>query len=151
MIADGIALPAMNELSESLKQSASHALRAGPPIWSEKDLAWSRYMISDLIEDLRAPRSTAEFHASASRLYEMLANHYLRSRGMWSAKGKAIVRLLGDGDPIFAEAFTTAFHAALTKSDPSPVIDIAQMALHADGGFLFDGYRADAPAEWRVR
>jgi hypothetical protein len=150
MIADGIELPAANEFSHSLKQSASEVLRAGPPQWTEKDRAWSRYLISDLVEDLRAPRSHAEFHACASRLYEMLANHFCRSRGLWSAKGKAIVRRLAEVDRPFADSFTTAFHTALSNSDSLPLISIADAALHADGGYLFDGFRADAPEDWRT-
>jgi predicted nucleotidyltransferase len=150
MIVDGIALSAASEFSQSLKQLASEVLNAGPPLWAEKDLALSRYLITDLVEDLKAPRSTAEFQASAARLYEMLANHILRSRGLWSAKGKGIVRRLQAVDGSFAQAFTDAFEIAFIQSDPSSLIAISEVGLRADGGFLFDGYRADAPEAWRA-
>jgi predicted nucleotidyltransferase len=150
MIVDGIPLPAANPVSRLLKQSAAEVLKAGPPVWTDKERSWSRYIITDLVEDLRAPRSAAEFQASASRLYEMLANHFFRSRGLWSAKGKRIVRCLQAVDGSFTQAFTNSFETAFMQSDPSPLIAISETALRADGGFLFDGYRADAPQEWRA-
>jgi hypothetical protein len=150
MIAEGIELPAPSEFSTSLKHFAGDALRAGPPLWTEKDLALSRYFITDVVEDLRAPRSMPEFHASVSRLHEMLANHYCRSRGLWSAKGKAIVRRLQHIDALYAEAFLSAFHGAWASADSTAVIALCEATLQKDGGFLFDGYRADAPESWRA-
>lgn len=150
MIVDGIALPDANEFARSLKLAAAAALDAGPPPWSDKERQLSRYLITDLAEDLRDPRSNAEFHASASRLYEMLANHFCRSRGRWSARGKAIVRHLRNVDASFAEAFARAFDSAFERADCRPLVEIAKSVLEADGGFLFDGYRADAPEDWRM-
>jgi len=150
MIVDGIALPCPSELSRAVKQSAVHELQAGPPSWSEQECNFSRYMLTDLIDDLREPRSRAEFQASASRLHEMLANHFLRSQGLWSARGKAIVRRLEEVDRVFAAHFSNAFEIAFASSDPGPLVALAKDVLEGDGGFLFDGYRADAPEEWRT-
>jgi hypothetical protein len=150
MIADGIAFPSESDFARSIKQSAVEVLHAGPPPWLDEQRKLSRYLLTDLIEDLREPRSRAEFHASVSRLYEMLATHFFRSRGVWSAKGKAIVRRLQEVDRSTAHAFSNAFEIAFRTDDTAALISLATMILDADGGFLFDGYRADAPAEWRT-
>jgi hypothetical protein len=151
MIVDGIALPAASDFARTIATAAAEALRAGPPSWAEKERQFSRYLISDLIEDLREPRSRAEFQASVSRLYEMLANHFCRSRGEWSARGKAIVRRLHEVDPSFALEFTRAFQSAFETADAESLFRVAQRTLEPDGGFLFAGYRAEAPEDWRIR
>ena len=150
MIVDGAALPAANDFAHSIKALAVEALHTGPPAWSAAERDSSRYLITDLIEDLREPRSRAELLASVSRLHAMLANHFCRSRGHWSAKGKSIVRRLQEIDGRFAEAFSRGFEMALSGADAAPLFALAEAVLEVDGGFLFAGYRADAPAEWRI-
>ncbi|HVF15470.1 MAG TPA: nucleotidyltransferase domain-containing protein [Steroidobacteraceae bacterium] len=150
MIVDGIALPSPSEFADSLKSLATRELGAGPPCWSKEERDFSRYMITDLVEDLRAPRSRAELHAGAARLYEMLANHYCRSRGLWSARGKAIVRRLQQIDHSFAAAYTQAFAAAFEHGNVTSLVSIRDEVLQAEGGALFDGYRVDAPHDWRL-
>jgi hypothetical protein len=149
MIADGIELPEKSTFSADLKRLAADVLHAGPPPWTEKDLSLSRYLITDVIEDLRTPRSTAELQASVAQLHQMLATHFCRSHGLWTAKGKAIVRRLQQIDSSFADSFSFAFRCAWSSSDTAPLIALCETTLARDGGFLFDGYRADAPESWR--
>lgn len=151
MVAEGIAVPTRNALTDSLKQLAHSVLNEGPPAWSEKDLNSSRYEITDLIDDLRDPRSTAEMHGTATILYSALANHYCRSRNVWSAKGKAIPRRLQELDTTFAKQFLTSFDDLFSKSNPQKAINLAAEILEPHGGFLFEGHRLDAPESWRVR
>jgi Nucleotidyltransferase domain len=150
MVAEGAELPAPNEFSQELKQLAREFLAAGPPVWTEAERSLSRYCITDLIDDVRAPRSPAEVHASIARLYEMLATHYFRARGLWSARGKAIPRKLQQIDEPFANAFVDAFRRAFAQAETTPLMGLCEAILARDGGLLFDGYRADAPADWRV-
>jgi Nucleotidyltransferase domain len=150
MVAEGRELPVANEFSRELKQLAREFLAAGPPAWTEAERSRSRYFITDLIDDVRAPRSSTEVHASLARLYEMLATHYFRVRGLWSARGKAIPRRLKEIDESFANTFDDAFRRAFTQGETAALIAMCEMVLGRDGGLLFDGYRADAPADWRV-
>ena len=150
MVAEGIEVPIANEFTCALKQLANSVLKDGPPIWSQQDIDNSRYGITDLIEDIRDPRSAQEMHAIATLLYSALANHYLRRQNLWSAKGKAIPRSLQTVNADFAKRFGNSFTKVFADSRSEEVIDIAAEILDADGGFLFEGHRLEAPSSWRI-
>ena len=149
MVAEGIEVPAPTELSRSLKNLAAAKLAAGPPLWGRDELDRSRYMITMLADDLLDPRSPAESTATGVALYEALATHFFRSRGLWSANSKAIPKKLAEVDPAFADAFVAAFDALFAMRQTEPVQQLAEKALAPDGGRLFEGHTATAPKEWR--
>lgn len=149
MVSEGIEIPASTEFSNSLKQLANSVLAAGPPTWSDDDRAASRYAITNLIEDLKEPRSHHEALAILTSLYPALATHYFRTRDLWSANGKSIARALQSHDRDFAMRYLDGFKAAFAGDGTGGVIDLAVEILERDGGFLFAGYRLDAPASWR--
>ena len=151
MVLDGVELPMRNELSVSLKQLAQTVIEAGPPEWSEREIRMSRYVITDLIDDLRAPRSRDEFAASAARLYALVAEHYLRSQGLWSARGKSIPRRLASISAEFGAAFCEAFRLAFEKADAAKLIQVCEEVLRPNGGWLFDGHVLYAPETWRAQ
>jgi hypothetical protein len=91
-----------------------------------------------------------EMHATATLLYSALANHHFRSKGLWSAKGKAVPRrlnALGDG---LAARFLDSFEKLFSENCVAPVIGLAEEILAPHGGFLFDGHKLEAPETWRV-
>lgn len=149
MIKEGVVIPAPNSLSESLKEFAEEVLKAGPPELTEADRKNKRYSITDLVDDLRAPRSFDELPATGVRLYETLGDYYLRANGYWSATGKAIPRALKNADPALFERYNSIFQQLFRTADTQPVIELAAEILAPDGGFIFDGYRLDAPPDWR--
>lgn len=150
MVSEGIELPTATALSHRLKEMASDSLRAGPAQWSAKEIDSSRYLISDLIEDLREPRSQSEMYAIAIQLYCAISNHYFRSKGLWSAKGKAIPRRLRRIDAMFAGKFESAFESVFAQGKTEDLIALADDLLAAHGGFLFEGHRLDAPQDWKI-
>lgn len=150
MVAEGIEVPAANEFTRFLKQLAHSVLKEGPPIWSQQDIDSSRFGITDLVEDIKDPRSVQEMYAIATLLYPALADHYLRSQNIWSAKGKAIPRSLQTVDADFAKRFVDGFEQVFAENQAQQVIDIAAEILNADGGFLFEGHRLEAPSSWRT-
>jgi hypothetical protein len=149
MVAEGIEVPAATTLSTAAKRLARQVIEDGPVPWSAADIDRSRYMITCFADDLRDPRSRAEGAASASVLYAALANHYFRCRGLWSAQDKSIPRYLAAADAALAAEFDSAFAALYSTGDAASVIELAAKVLESHGGWLFDGYRADAPPEWR--
>ena len=150
MVAEGVEIPEVSEFSDSLKRLAAAVLNEGPPKWSEKDLSNSRYAITDLIEDLRDPRSTQELHATATLLYSTLANHHFRSRRVWSAKGKTIPRRLNALDIGLAGKFLNSFEKLFSENYTPSVIELTKEILEPDGGFLFEGHKLEAPESWRI-
>jgi hypothetical protein len=149
MVLESIVIPEDSELSRSLKALAQAVIDAGPPEWTETDIEKARYFISDCCDDIRAPRNDAEFTASTSHLYELLADYYFRSSGRWSAKNKAIPKKLAESDAELAKEFTQAFEAAFSTHAPAPVLFLAEKILAPRGGFLFENYKIEAPTGWR--
>jgi hypothetical protein len=149
MVVEGIEIPAPNDMSRELKQLAASVIETGPPPLDAQAEQRMRYYVSDVIDDLRAPRSRDELIGAAARLYEQLADYHLRRQGLWSAKGKAIPRALRQVDPELCEQYCRSFSTLFAQGDATDVIRLAEELLRPAGGPLFEGYRADAPSAWR--
>ena len=150
MVSEGIEWPSPTSLSHRLKRLANNALQEGPALWSANDLNNSRYAISDLIEDLKDSRTSGEIHAIASQLYDAISNHYFRSNGLWSAKGKIIPRRLRKTGEAFVFKFEQAFDSVFAHEDASKLVALAADLLSVHGGFLFEGQRLEARKDWRI-
>jgi predicted nucleotidyltransferase len=149
MVLEGIEIPEPTAMSRDLKQRAAALIETGPPQLDAENERRMRYFVSDLLDDLRAPRSRDELIGTGARLYEQLADYHLRRRGMWSAKGKAIPRALGRADAALCAEYCDAFLTLFSRGEPEAVIRLAETLLRDSGGPLFEGYRADAPPTWR--
>jgi hypothetical protein len=68
---------------------------------------------------------------------------------LWSAKGKAIPRVLRRTDAALCAIYGDAFGDLFGRGDPQAVIRLTEDLLRESGGPLFDGFRADAPPSWR--
>lgn len=151
MVSEGTEIPKASEFSRSIKELARSVLVEGPPRWGESEINNSRYSITDAVDDLFEPRSRAEQIASATVLFGLLANHFLRSRQLWSAKGKTIPRRLREVDPQFAVRFDQAFEDLFGAGNATPVLELTKEVLSPDGGRFFESHTLAAPAGWRQR
>lgn len=151
MVAEGVELPQSTPFSRRLKNDAQKLLRNGPPVWSQIEVDRARYAISDLCDDLRQPRNSAERMASACRLHPALAQFALRARGHWSATGKTIPRQLQQLDPELCREFSQAFETVFQAGDTGPLLELSQKLLEPHGGFHFAGPPQAAPCDWRLR
>ena len=149
MVASGVPLPRPTALSEAMRSLAEEVLAAGPPRWSDADESRARYMITNLVDDLRSPRSRTELVAIGAVLYADLADYFFRSQGLWSARAKMIPRRLHAQAPAVAERFVRAFAGLFEHMQAGPVIALTEEILSPRGGRLFAGYKAIAPKEWR--
>lgn len=149
MVLEGKVISAPNELSAELKELAQKIVDAGPPMLDQSELDKRRYHITDLIDDIREPRSRAELMGSGAQLLNVLADFYFRANGKWSASGKTIFRKLAAADVKMQKEFEFAFSELFAEANSVPCIELAEKVLKDKGGFLFDGYRSDAPADWR--
>lgn len=150
MICEAVEVPKPTKYGQEIKCFSKKFLNAGPMPWGQQERENSRYAISNMVDDIRAPRSTDELRPVIANLYTAIANHYCRSRTQWAAKGKSIPRRLTSLDPEFSQRFAQAFEVAFVQNDVVALIDLSQDVLEADGGFLFDGYNRNAPDEWRI-
>jgi predicted nucleotidyltransferase len=149
LIVEAIEIPAPTTLSQELKRRAAALIEAGPPRLDDERERRMRYFLSDTLDDLRAPRNRDELVATGARLYEQLADYHLRRRGLWSAKGKDIPRVLGRADAALFARYRDAFTALFARGEPDAVVRLAEELMKDAGGPLFDGFRAEAPATCR--
>jgi hypothetical protein len=149
MIAEGHEIPGPSEFSQEIKRMARAVLDAGPPVLPDDEIQDRRYHISELIDDLRAPRSQQEVIASATLIYNELADYYFRTNGYWSGTGKALIKRMKRYDPVFARRFGEAFDALFGQSQTQKVIDLANELMAPKGGYMFEGYRREVPSDWR--
>ena len=148
MVSEGIEIPNSCELSEILKKIANEFLN-NPPKISDEEIRTFQYWITDLIDDIREPRSKSELTATGTRLYEAISDCYLRTNNQWSAKGKTIPRKLQKANLEFYQKFTESFEELFVDGKTERVIKLAENLLKKHGGFMFDGIRLDAPPEWK--
>ncbi len=151
MISEGHEIPGPTPLTENLKSLAGATLREGPPALTEEEVEDRRYHISELIDDIREPRSRQELIASGTLVYNELADYYFRSRRGWAGTGKAVLRRMKKEDPVFARKFSEAFDVLFGSGESGKVIDLATELLAPAGGFLFEGYRRNVPTAWRKK
>jgi nucleotidyltransferase-like protein len=149
MILEGVEVPKANDLSQSLKRLAASAIELCPEKLSEEDIRKLRYNITNLVDDIRQPRSKAELVATGAELYEALADCYFRTNNIWSAKGKSIPRMLKQVDDNLSSRYCDAFEDLFVHGQAERVIALAEEILRPAGGFLFDGHKLNAPEAWR--
>lgn len=94
MVFEGTTVLAENEFSHALKKKAQKLLMGSPTPWTEEIIYHQRYGLTDLVDDLRAPRNELEAHITVGAIHEMLGNFYFRSKNLWSASRKHIPRRL---------------------------------------------------------
>ncbi|HEX4824188.1 MAG TPA: nucleotidyltransferase domain-containing protein [Candidatus Polarisedimenticolaceae bacterium] len=149
MVVEGFEVPGPSSTSRMLKEMARSVIAAGPPALDVDTERRMRYSVSDLLDDLRAPRTHDELIGAGTRLYELLADYHLRRTGHWSGRGKSVARALQSADPALSVRYGDAFDRLFEHHDSGPVVRLAEDLLRDAGGPLFEGYRSDAPAAWR--
>lgn len=149
MVLEGKAIPENHEWNFKIKSLADMMITAKPSPWNEEIIKHQRYAITDLVDDLRAPRNEFEARIIISSLHEMLGHFYFRTKQMWSASRKYIPRRILKVNPEFGKKWIKVFDAAFL-GDYNQLIELSEEILMPYGGFLFEGYRRDAPADWSL-
>lgn len=144
MVLEGVEVPGPTDISQSLKRIAADIIASGPSEIGDEDERWLRYSITNLIDDIRQPRSREELVASGAELYGALANYYFRTNGLWPAVNKSIPRAFGKADSDLFSRFREGFDQLFANGLSDKVIMLAEEILKHRGGFLFDGYKQDA-------
>lgn len=149
MIVEGARITENATLAERITAMADEILRERAPAWSADEFLAQRYAINDLIDDLRDPRNFFEARITIGTLHEKLGNFYFRSQGLWSASNKHIPRRMAETNTKMANLWVRAYDDAYAGKYAS-LIALTESILAPYGGFLFDGYRRNAPPSWRL-
>jgi aminoglycoside 6'-N-acetyltransferase len=149
MILQGQEILAQNSVSIEAKSIAADALANGPDAWNQAQIDKERFLITDILDDIKSPKNKEEQIISAVHLFEPLLQFYFRAARKWAASGKSLIRLLKQENPELAEEWTTAFESLVKTGDASGIESAVTKILALHGGYLWDGFRSDAPVEWK--
>lgn len=124
-------------------QERFHRLdQEGPPALTAEEVEAARYVVTDLLEDLRA--GGPEALSIAATLWRESAELLLCANGRWSGTGKWLLRELtaldADRHTNHADALLLGL-AAVGRGDTTTMQAAVDTALATVGGRLFDGYR----------
>ena len=145
MILQGREILEQNSVSSEAKNIAEQALKNGPDIWTKAQIDKERFLITDILDDIKFSNNKEEQIISAVHLFEPLLQFYFRSQQKWAARGKSLIRLFKKEDPELAEEWTTAFESLIQTGDSSGIESAVINILAPHGGYLWDGFRSDAP------
>ena len=140
---------AQNSVSMEAKIIAAEALANGPNPWNPAQIDKERFLITDILDDSKSAKNKEEQIISAVHLFEPLLQFYFRAATKWTASGKSLIRLFKQENPGLAEEWTTAFEILIQTCDASSIENAVTKILAPHGGYLWDGFRSDAPPEWK--
>jgi RimJ/RimL family protein N-acetyltransferase len=150
MILNGREITNPSAFSENIKTLAQEVLNAGPATWDQEQIDNERFLITDILDDIKYPVGRDEQIASAAWLLEALGQFYFRSQNKWCASGKSIIRYLHNDNPNLATEFTKSFES-LFQTGSSVLLELlVKKILEPYGGLFWNGFRSDAPKESRI-
>lgn len=141
----------VNDFSISIKELAQKALEAGPKKWTKEEIDKERFLITDILDDIKSPKTKDEQLVSAIHLFEPLIQFHFRSQGKWSSSGKSLIRLLQNDNPILASKYIACFNLLFQSGQTEALESVVKEILDPFGGLLWNGSRSDAPKEWRIK
>ncbi|WP_146115329.1 nucleotidyltransferase domain-containing protein [Microbacterium sp. MYb62] len=134
MLVEGIPIRSTPSL-ESLREQWSGVLDAGPSL-DAAESAFRRYMITDLLDDLRDATDALERRVVSATLFERIAELMLLAEGRWIAAGKWLPRRLRDLSPERAALLSTP----LLADDLSAFAQQVEAELRRAGGRVQAGF-----------
>ncbi|KJV55563.1 hypothetical protein OCHUTO_0785 [Orientia chuto str. Dubai] len=137
MIIQGKEILAQNSVSIEAKVIAGSALAKGPDSWTQAQIDKERFLITDILDDIKSPKNKEKQIISAVHLFEPLLQLYFRAQKKWTASGKSLIRLLKQENPELAEEWTAAFESLVQTGDTFSIESAVTKILAAHGGYLW--------------
>ena len=150
MILNGREVTNPSAFSKNVKTLAQEVLKAGPATWDQEQIGKERFLITDVLDDIKYPVGRDEQIASAAWLLEALGQFYFRSQNKWCASGKSIIRYLKNDNPDLATEFTKSFESLFQTGSFVLLELLVKKILEPYGGLFWNGFRSDAPKESRI-
>jgi hypothetical protein len=139
MVAEGVILTSIDGAAESYRERAAALVAAGPAAPSDTTVDMQRYLVTDLLDDLRGCSDPVELSYLASTLVLTASDLMLLTENRWSARGKWLPRRLAEIDPELPGRLVTAQQAVTT--DRGPLVAAVLAVLNHSGGPLQEGFR----------
>ncbi len=150
MITEGVEILDPNPLANDVKLLAKKFKEGGPIPWSNEQIDKERFLLTDILDDIKFPKNREEQITSAVHLFEPLVQFHFRSQGKWSASGKSLIRLLKTENPDLAIEFNKSFDDFFKSYDTLGIENLVQKILAPYGGLLWDGFKSNAQPEWKI-
>lgn len=150
MILNGREVTNPSVFSKNVKTLAQEVLNAGPATWDQTQIDKERFLITDVLDDIKYPVGRDEQIASAAWLLEALGQFYFRSQNKWCASGKSIIRYLKSDNPNLALEFTEAFEGLFQTGYSAALELLVKKILEPYGGLFWNEFRSDSPKESRI-
>ncbi|WP_369148982.1 nucleotidyltransferase domain-containing protein [Streptomyces sp. R44] len=139
MCADGMLLVDTDGLGASLQAEARTRRAAGPPPLSDHERDYQRYILTDLLDDLRGCTDPAERVYLVSHLLQRASELVLLVGGHWLGSGKWLSRRLAAAAPAVHRALSETAPQAIAGDTAGFVAAVTEV-LDLAGGPLWDGY-----------
>ncbi|MFE7602344.1 nucleotidyltransferase domain-containing protein [Streptomyces sp. NPDC057494] len=139
MCAAGLLLVDSDGLGAALQDEARRRWAAGPPPLSDHERDYQRYILTDLLDDLRGCPDPAERVYLVAHILQRASELVLLVGGHWLGAGKWLSRRLEAADPAVHRALSASAPQAIagdTKAFATAVKEVLELA----GGPLWDGY-----------
>lgn len=136
MILQGQEILAQNSVSMEAKAIAAEALANGPGAWDQAQIDKERFLITDIVDDIKSPKNKEEQITSAVHLFEPLLQFYFRGQKKWAASGKSLMRLFKKENPELAKEWVSAFEGLIQTGDSKAVETVVAKILEPYGGYL---------------
>lgn len=143
-------VPSETPASRSIQTWAQSVVSNTPGVPGSASLIEDRYWVTDLLDDFRDERTAAELRAVACKLYPLVCNFVLKSRGSWLGSGKTLPGLVERAAPDISKQIESAFECFFKTGERRGVLHLVEQILEPFGGKLFEGFRLDAPPSARV-
>ena len=129
----------------SIRDECAAHLEAGPRARSKSELDTQRYMLTDLIDDLRGTGESGPIRdAICVEVWRSTAEFVLAARRWWTGSGKWLMRELESLDAHHQSDYARRLHLALAHAidgDDRLLLQVAEDALNQHGERFWSGYR----------
>ena len=140
MCAEGIILKG-GQVAEELIREAKIKIEQGPLPWTDDQINYSRYMITDTLDDFIHAKDEAERLCIVNYLENLVQEFILRTNKRWTGQGKWMARAFREYNTEQAEVFFHAFDQFYKNRKSEPLIAYIDQILNPYGGRLFNGYK----------
>lgn len=126
--------------ANNIQQQAKVMLEQGPESWSKEKINDIKYILTDLLTDLKGSNQTHEEIFIINSLVQVLHEFILRINKQWIGEGKWALRSLRAFDPELSDQLCTCILQFYIDNQKEPLIHFCETILSKYGGKVFDGY-----------
>lgn len=149
MILGGRVVVNIENFALKIKEIAEKYNLAGPIKWTKDEIDKERFLITDILDDIKSPMNREEQIMSLIHLFEPLIQFYFRANKNWSASGKSLIRLLKSNNQELAKKVIDGFNEVVIDGDCSKIELVVDEILSPYGGRIWDGFRSDVDPKFK--